>query len=356
MKPFTLTFLLFCASTSFASPKFIYSSPGIIGKIDINAQAFCKTAKSTLDYLNKGSSYDPQVIHPGRTLPISLNRIKATLHFMCEHQKELANPRFIEDHFDFIRWEPDSKQARLYSKSKPLLKNLPPNKILMTKYYVHSAVGSESATKEYPYAIYALPEDEKNLSLEAASTHQELTRFQYGKQAILKGALKGTHAKSLVYLKREDLEAALLQGTIVVKIHGKGKILNVHRNNNISYDRQKSPYEQERYWYFKEVESIKGYGKDAEYKINIDPKVTFAADLNQFGLGKVLMVQYRDKNHQDKSVMGIFADTGGAFEKNLYQVDFLSGKYPSKEACYSAWKATPDYVNAYFLVLKNKFG
>ncbi|MCL5272591.1 MAG: hypothetical protein M1486_04700, partial [Gammaproteobacteria bacterium] len=155
------------------------------------------------------------------------------------------------------------------------------------------------------------------------------------------------------YLSRTDLESALLQGTVVVDFGTTTKkTFNVHRNNNISYDRTKSPYQQERYWYFKEVDGIKGYGKDADHKITVNPEVTFAADLNQLGLGKLLLIQYRDKTGTTVSRAGIFADTGGAFADNLYQVDYLAGSYSGINAFSQATRQLPDYVDAYFMVVK----
>lgn len=50
--------------------------------------------------------------------------------------------------------------------------------------------------------------------------------------------------------------------------------------------------------------------------------------------------------------IGIFADTGGAFQSNLYQVDFLAGSYAGREAFSQATRHLPDYVVAYFMVLK----
>ena len=65
--------------------------------------------------------------------------------------------------------------------------------------------------------------------------------------------------------------------------------------------------------------------------------------------------QYKDKSGKTVNRMVILADTGGAFTNNLYQVDYLSGAYPSKEACYRATAGLPDYVTAYFMVLKKKY-
>lgn len=337
-----------------ATPRFSLESPKPDSRYEINGPALCATATETLAYLNKGAAYDPQVIHPGKVSPISLLQIKATLQFICQHQAQLNDPAFVKKHFDFIRWQPDMAHAKQFSARKPLLQNLPQDRILMTKYYVHAAKASMKTSITRPYAIYALPIDEQSLTIEQAKIKPNLVRLTYGKQAILKGALDKRNIPVLAYVSRDDLESALMQGTIVADF-GPGvgqKTLNVHRNNNIEYDRLKPPYEQERYWYFKPVDGIKGYGKDSDHKITVNSGVTFAADLTQLGLGKLLMVQYPDKSGTLITRAGILADTGGAFTDNLYQVDFLTGIYQGKKAYIQATRDLPDYVNAYFMVLK----
>lgn len=340
-----------------AAPRFSNTTPLQATAYDIEGKALCETARETLAYLNKGVAYDSQVIHGGKVLPFELTRVKATLQFICQNQTKLRDPNFVKKHFDFIAWQPDIEQVKPLSKNKPLLKNLPDHSILMTKYYVHLANASLKKSTSTPYALYALPQDELFLTLAQANAKPNLIRFRYGKQAILAGALNALSVPQLAYVSRDDLESALMEGTLVADF-GKSlgrKILNVHRNNNIAYDKVKTPYKQERYWYFKQVEGIKGYGKDADYKITVNPGVTFAADLEQFGLGKVLMVQYRDRSGALITRAGIFADTGGAFVNNLYQVDFLAGIYRGRDGYIKATRHLPDYVHAYFMILKKEY-
>jgi hypothetical protein len=345
---------LLCFHSVFAVPNFVPAVPAFSGIYEINGASLCATAKNTLAYLNKGPAYDPEVIHDGKILNIPLAKIKATLSFICLHQDRLNDPAFIRQHFTFIRWYPDLAQTKSLAKKKSLLRNLPKDTILMTKYYVHLAKASTKKQGVMIYPIYGLPKDEQQLTLEVANTKPQLTRFHYGKQAILKGALDHHAVPVLGYFSRDDLEAALLQGTVVADFGssiGK-KIFNVHRCNNIAYDRQKPPYEQERYWYFKQVDGIKGYGKDAENKITVNPTTTFAADLPQLGLGKLLLIQYKNASGAVISKAGVLADTGGAFANNLYQVDYLAGSYSGKTTYITATRHLPDYVQAYFMVLK----
>lgn len=347
-----LSFLL--SPLVFSAPQFIAAVPVANARYDINGPALCATAKQTLAYLNQGAGYDPQVIHPGYALPIDLARVKATLMFICQNQRRLNDPAFLRQHFEFIRWLPDIGHAKQFSANKPLLKNQPDDRILMTKYYVHLASASTQPTAAMPYALYALPADERDLTFDQANVQPDLLRFRYGKQAILRGALDGKSVSTLAYVSRDDLESALMQGTLVADFGESSarKIFNVHRHNHIPYDRLKPPYEQDRYWYFKQVDGIKGYGKDSDHKITVNPEVTFAADLTQLGLGKLLMIQYPDHAGVLTTRAGILADTGGAFTDNLYQVDYLAGTYRGKAAYTHATRHLPDYVNAYFMVLK----
>lgn len=353
MKIKTFFYSLIVSAQAIAAPHFVpAATPLSATHYEINGPELCATAKETLAYLNKGPHYDPQVIHDGKVFKISLERVKATLLFICQHQNELNNPAFVKKHFDFIRWYPDMEQTKPLRQHKSLIANIPKDKILMTKYYVHRAKASNKLSTSYPFALYALPKDEEQLPLEVANAKPGLTRFHYGKQAILKGALANQNVPILAYLSRSDLEAALMQGTLVADFGHQVKIFNVNRNNNIPYDKAKDPYKQERYWYFKSVNGIKGYGKDAEHKITVNTQVTFAADLEQFGLGKLLMVQYPNQQGKITTRAGIFADTGGAFQNNEYQVDFLAGSYAGREAFNQASHHLPDYVTAYFMVLK----
>ncbi len=339
--------------TAFAAPTFKSANPDLNGLYPTNAKDLCSTARETLAYLDQGAQFDPVAIQDGKVFSVPMARIKATLRFICEHQKELNDPTFLKEHFDFVQWLPDVRHAKTYT-TKPLIANIPSDKILMTKYYVHLAKGSMDPSTKTPYPMYALPNDEAKLSFDEAKAHPELTRFKYGKQAILKGALKEENVPILVYFSRDDLESALLQGTVVAEFKGSNTrwTYNVDRSNEIPYDRTKSPYQQERYWYFKQVNGVKGYGIDADHKITVNLECTFAGDIEQLGLGKLLMVEYKDAKGIQIHKLGILADTGGAFADNLFQIDYLSGVYPNKETCYRENKNIPDYVSAYFMVLK----
>lgn len=330
--------------------------------INTNTDDLCQVASSTHAYLAKGQQYDPAVIH-SKTLSqfgITPQRVSQTLAFIChvtEQDKQHNRPSrlqsidFIKQHFDFIRWQPDTANAQKFAKRKPLLQNLPSNQLLMTKYYVHLADGHTAPSTLYPHALYALPYEEMNLSLEEANSQPDLVRHHTKKQTVLQQGISADIAKPLVYLSRKDLESSLLQGTVVVDVEQQQKVFNVHRNNGIAYNRNLKPEEQQRYWFFKEVEGILGYGKDADYKITVKPEVTFAGDIKHLGLGHLLLSQFNFNTHQEYR-LAVLADTGGAFDDNLYQLDYLAGSYHGFAEYAKANRHLPDYIDVWFMVIK----
>lgn len=330
--------------------------------INTNTDDLCQVASSTHGYLEKGQQYDPAVIHSQALsqFGITSQRVSETLAFICqvtEQDKQHNRPSrlqsidFIKQHFDFIRWQPDTANAQQFSDRKPLLQNLPSNQLLMTKYYVHLADGHTAPSTLYPHALYALPYEEMNLPLEEANLQPDLVRHHTKKQTVLQQGLPADIAKPLVYLSRKDLESSLLQGTVVVDVEQQQKVFNVHRNNGIAYNRNLKPEEQERYWFFKEVEGILGYGKDADYKITVKPEVTFAGDIKHLGLGHLLLSQFNFSTHKEYR-LAVLADTGGAFDDNLYQLDYLAGSYHGFTEYAKANRHLPDYINVWFMVIK----
>ena len=287
-----------------------------------------------------------------------LIRIKRTLNFICQVELEdkragrtsrLMDAEFIAKHFDVIRWRPNKAQAKAFSNNKPLLQNIPNDKILLTKYYIKLAKGSSVKTPDTPHALYALPNDEKGLTLEQADNNPALMRHRLTKQQILTGMLdKQKLANPLVWLSRYDLEDSLMQGTVKVDIDGHSQFYNVHRNNGIAYDRNLKRRAQGRYWYFKQTESVMGYGKDASRKIPVHPMVTVAGDLTHLGLGKLIMLTVNGESR-----LTILADTGGAFANNQYQLDYLGGYFKNWQDYINTYRHFPDYVEARILLIKD---
>ncbi|WP_237716264.1 hypothetical protein [Moritella dasanensis] len=368
--PFTLLVAFNSAANVPVNPIFQLEAKPEIGEMVTSSNAeLCEVAKGSVDYLNLGEDYDSGIITAGITAQFGgdLDRVKRTLNFICQVEQEdklagtesrLMDADFIAKHFDVIRWMPDKNQAQGFAKDKPLLKNIPDDKILLTKYYIKLAKGTAKQTPETPYALYAIPNDEKDLTLEQANADLSLTRHQLTKQDVITGILdKDKLAEPMVWLSRYDLEDSLMQGTVKVDISSgdnnsaeiTSQFFNVHRNNGIGYKRNLKKEEQGRYWYFKKTESVMGYGKDANYKIPVYPLVTVAGDLAHLGLGKLIML-----THNGESRLTVLADTGGAFENNQYQLDYLGGYFKNWDDYINTYRTFPDYFEARILLLKEK--
>jgi hypothetical protein len=303
--------------------------------------------------------------------------VKNTLAFLCQIQQQdtklkqtsrLANQEFLLQHFDFLRWFPDKETANnIADKSKNtikkrLLNNIPQQKILLTKYYTKLLEGSVVKTTKYNQALYALPYDEQQLTLEQAELKKnQLTRYQYTRQQVIAGALLKNKenkllAKPLIWLTESALHDVLLQGTGVFFVDDKDtgdkvRYFNVHRNNGIAYNYSIGKTAQARYWYFIETPEIMGYGNTQQSKIAIKPQVTVAGNVADIGLGKLFMINYKS-NNLNTSRMAILADHGGAFDDNLFQLDLLVNSYKGWKDYYQENKHLPDYATAWLMLVK----
>ncbi len=358
--------IIVCCCAVFSTASFsqfvLETTPDIHGELQVNFGDLCQVAKNTQTYIARYPD-DSFAVHAGNALvaDASLARVNHTLAYLCqvERQKMQVDQRYLLEHFDFYRWLPDKQQASKWAAQsdnavkKRLLSNIPEQKIFLTKYYTKLLAASEQRSEDYPQALYALPYDEQGLSQSQAELQKNrLTRFKYTRQQIMSGVLLDKKlASPLIWLSDEALHDVLLQGTGVVDIDGKRRYFNVHRNNGIAYDYTLGKREQARYWYFAEVASILGYGKTIESKIPIKENVTFAGNIKQLGLGKLFLVSM---DVADKTVnhLGVLADQGGAFDNNLFQLDFLRGSYYGWQDYYQANKQLPDYANAWLLLLK----
>ncbi|MFN7415060.1 MAG: hypothetical protein ACK5RT_14390 [Dolichospermum sp.] len=314
--------------------------------INFNQADLLTVLTNTRQYFQKYSQEDPDIQRTGILLTqgVTVKDILKTLDFMIVVLEEdisnkrttrLQNPNFINANFRVIKWSahnpenPQQKQLRI------------------TKYAAFIHPGSRQKTSTYNTPIYAINEE----------VSQEKFYTQYTKQDVLSGIYEPGgkefgKVKPIAYLTRSGLEAALMQGTVLVNFtDGTKEFLNVDRNNGMSYIRGLKATAQTRYWYFKEVDAIKGYGYKIDAKISIKPGVTFAGDVLNIGLGRIIVIE-DNQSGQKRLKMGVIADTGGAFLPNLYQLDFLAGTFTSERAFEQYIQKLPEYTNAYILVKK----
>jgi hypothetical protein len=380
---YSLIFLLTLSlsSLTYALSFKVEDKPDLGSLKNFKASELCSVADNTKNYLQQNTD-DSYAVHTGSQLitdesasGLTLAKVEKTLQFICQtyradvkakRQSRLHDKDFLTSSFVFIRWLPDKKSAdamALKSTNKiktRMLTNIPNEAIFLTKYYTKLLDGSEVQTKYYNQALYALPYDEQAYSIEQAELNKsQLSRFKYTRQQVIAGALLDKKlAKPLIWLTEEALHDVLLQGTGVLKVDGETRYFNVHRNNDIDYDYNIGKREQARYWYFSEVPSIMGYGKSLESKIAIKSQVTFAGNVADLGLGKLIMVSFKQQTPQSDdaqtiSRMGILADQGGAFTNNLFQLDLLVDSYLGWQDYHQANKHMADYAQAWIMVLKD---
>ena len=238
--------------------------------------------------------------------------------------------------------------------------NIPNDQLFLTIYYTKLLIASPVQTKQFSQALYAIPYDETDKTLAQTEVEKnKLTRFNYTRQQVIAGVLiKNKLAKPLVWLSEEALHDVLLQGTGVLNVDGEVRYYNVHRNNGIAYDYSIGKREQARYWYFIETPEIMGYGQTQSRKIAIKPQVTFAGNVAELGLGKLIIVSYSQCQTQGTSDtkisrMGVLADQGGAFDNNLFQLDLLVDSYKGWQDYHQANKHLPDYADVWIMLVKD---
>ncbi|BBD68448.1 hypothetical protein NIES4072_42390 [Nostoc commune NIES-4072] len=315
-------------------------------KVNFNQKDLLTVLVNTRRYFQDYSSEDPDILRTGMlaTQGVTVPDVINTLNFMIVVLKEdiannratrLQDPKFINSNFRVIKWTAynpkDKKQKQLR----------------ITKYAVFTHPGSRKKTSTFNTPIYSLKDNSNNDKFYTRYTKQDVLSGIYEP-----GGREFGKVTSLAYLTRNGLEEAIMEGTILINFtDGYKAFFNVDRNNAMPYIRGLKATAQKRYWYFREVDAIKGYGYKIDAKISIKPGVTFAGDVLNIGLGKVIVIEHT-KAGRKYLQMGVLADTGGAFLPNLYQLDFLAGIFKNKKEFGQNISQLPEYATAYFLVKK----
>nr|WP_322712588.1 hypothetical protein [Nostoc sp. ChiSLP03a]MDZ8213829.1 hypothetical protein [Nostoc sp. ChiSLP03a] len=325
------------------------ATPGKLpnSKVKFNQGDLLTVLVNTRKYFQDYASEDPDIMRTGvlATQGVTVADVLKTLDFMIAVLKEdIANNRatrlqdsqFINTNFRIIKWSaynPKAKQQK---------------QLRITKYAVFTHPGSRKKTSTFNIPIYSLKNNSNN---------DDKFYTRYTKQDVLSGIYEPGgrefgKVNTLAYLTRNGLEEAIMEGTILINFtDGYKAFFNVDRNNGMAYIRGLKATAQKRYWYFREVDAIKGYGYKIDAKISIKPGVTFAGDVLNIGLGKVIVIEHTQGGRKHLQ-MGVIADTGGAFLPNLYQLDFLAGIFKNKTEFGQNISQLPDYATAYFLVKK----
>lgn len=332
--------------------------------IQTNPLALLQAAKDTLNYFQSKNKTDRDLVKSAilENSIIPSYQAEKTLRFIIKiietdnikniDRFRILNPKFLNNHFTFIRWFGDYKTAK---KNKVFIPKWPDGgklekgKIKLTNYAAFRIYGSYFKTKKYKHALYSIVD----------KTFEKTTRFRYSKQDIINNKLpKHTFRKKikpLVWLTRNGLEEALLQGTaIVIMPNNKQKIFNVSQSNGMLYDKTiKNNLYQKRYWYFKEVKDIHGTNGTPHLKILKHGGIAFAGDIKNIGLGKIIALRYQNPLTQIMEIrLGVLLDRGSAFSNNLYQLDLFAGIFNNRNQFKKKIRKLPNTVEAYLLIKK----
>ncbi|MFM2162547.1 MAG: hypothetical protein RLZZ383_2059 [Pseudomonadota bacterium] len=289
------------------------------------------TAARTISWLHR---HPTDVSHTPGLPGLSPDAREASLLMaaMAENARRLDgvdvwdDPAWVARTFDAARWTGDRAGSE--------------GRVRLTKYLAYERDGAPSRTPERPIALYAAPADD---ALRLRYTRQDVVGGVYERGGASEGA-----AAPIAWVREDDLYRALLQGTIVLRYpDGSRHTFNVDVNNGIPYDRaQREQALQRRYWYFREVEGLYGYGPKDD-RILVEPGATVAGDVQNFGVGTLFWI---DTGKQLR--VASLSDTGGAFEPNLGQLDWLAGTFPDDATFHAAVADLPDWVVAGILIAR----
>ncbi len=277
-------------------------------------------------------------------LGVTMDRVLATLDLVARVADEdrgaavqrLLDPAWLAQHFDVFHWLPDQPTA---ARRQVVVTD---QAIRLTNYLVYEVSGSPVRTSVYDTALYASPRD-------GSRAWEAYDRVQIYAGAFEPGGSAPGLLEPLVWVTREGSNHALMQGTIEVKLpDGRRQLYNVDRNNGVPYNAaQKNGDLQRRFWTFRRVEGVLGVEGVA-----LEPWVAVAGDIHNVGFGKLIALEAPGVDGGSTLRLAVLADTGGAFQPNLYQLDWLAGSYPS-HAAYEAHVAhLPRRVAASILVAR----
>jgi hypothetical protein len=329
----------------FAKKKFMLSGEQVVTQ----PLALQQAAKDALRYIKRYEATHIHTVDPiGFSAILPLSDVKNTLQFIVDTVEadkkngvfRILNQRFINKHFSSVAWQADHKAAATHHIALP-----DQHHIRLTTYAVFSVQGSRTKSNQYPCALYAIADP-------------KLAK-RFTKQQIIDGALDDQRYAQkclpLAWVTQQALEDAMMNGTVLVTFPDDGsRLLNVHRNNAVAYDRTlKNRSQQQRYWFFKDIGTKEHEAARRIERIKNRKDVIFAGDLHNIGLGKLIALRHKNPQTNEPELrLGILADTGSAFYNNLYQLDYFAGLAQGGEELKQIIRGRPTFSQACILYKK----
>ncbi|MSP56332.1 MAG: hypothetical protein EXR69_12130 [Myxococcales bacterium] len=318
-------------SSGWASPR-VRTDPGALATV----------ASATLAYLRAMKATDPAA-GPGMfaELGVSQERMEATLERViataAADPDRLSDPDWLRSSFDIYTWTPDPAEPRV-KKWK-----LQPGEIRVTRYLTTQTEGTATPDGTHTQALYGDP--------------GEPWRSMYTRAQVMAGAYQtgpaSAAARPLVWLTEDAVHDAIMQGSTAVR-HPDGSVhtYGVDVSNGIAYVASHARRAQDRYWYFRErPHGPNGWGPPGSPEIALKAGVSVAGDVYNLGLGRLILLEYPEGAGTTLRLV-VLADSGGAFQPNLCQLDLYGGAFPSHDALYAAWRSVPEHLRASVLVAR----
>ncbi|MFC1854673.1 hypothetical protein ACFLY6_02300 [Candidatus Dependentiae bacterium] len=254
----------------------------------------------------------------------------------------ILDPEFLNKNLKFIKWNGDvlgAKKANIVIPRGPDGGKLKNGRIKITSYAVFTVDGSRNKTKKFNTALYGY------------SKQKPVNKLCKNEKVLFLNDGRGFKIRPLVWLTHKDAKDALMQGSIIVRMpNGRRKMFNVHENREVAENRGG---ESRNRWFFREILNRKNSRREKLLRIIDHPWAVFAGDLNQLGLGKLIALKYKNPaKRRDEIRLGVLADTGEAFQNNLYQLDLYAGIFNSRDTFRKELRQLPNTSQAYFLVKK----
>lgn len=314
--------------------------------VSTNPYSLLQTAQDTLNFIKKNKNKSNCILVPSHLSQfLTIKNLESTLEFIISVIKQdmvkgkfrILDPTFLNENFKFIKWKADRDMALNNGINLPY-----GGAIRLTNYAIFCVQGSYKKNKQNQCALYQVLDN-------------HICR-KYSKQQILSGILNQSanknKVKPLVWLTRFDFEDALMQGTILVRMpDGKERVFVASHNNGIEYDKNnKDPWMQKRFWYFNETYSSNDAVEQFKKRLKNRQNIVFAGDIFNIGLGKIIAIKHINPFTQKKELrLGVVADTGGAFVRNLYQLDLFVGIFNNRQDFTNYIKHLPMRTDAYIL-------
>lgn len=330
--------------------------------IATSPESLLQAAKDTLSHFQKKKGDIFRELDPGffrEILPWKyvVHTLNYIIDLIEEDKKKgkfrILDPEFLNKNFNFIRWNADRDHALQQNIELPFNGN-----ILLTNYVIYNVQARQHKTEKY---IRARQHKQEQYTCALYQLLDKKIAPKFSKQEIIKGALEKPlykkKVKALAWLTERDFEDVLLQGSVFVTFpNGVQKFFMVDVNNGIAYAKElRDKKLQRRYWFYREVPNKNGSLAQIKKKISSRKKVIFAGNID-LGIGKIIALRYVNQVTKKQEVMlGVLADTGGAFMNNLYQLDLFLGIYSNKETLKKQQKQIPSTAQAFIMYRREAF-